>query len=43
MGRVYYTVSGSPNQGSLALTITVAVNGVSFDGTLINSGGAWVV
>jgi PHS family inorganic phosphate transporter-like MFS transporter len=34
IGRVYYTVPGSPHPGSLPPTVAAAVNGVAFVGTL---------
>ncbi|CAL4928911.1 unnamed protein product [Urochloa decumbens] len=34
LGRIYYTVDGSPNPGSLPPNVSAAVNGVAFVGTL---------
>ncbi|KAI3442089.1 MFS domain-containing protein [Psidium guajava] len=34
LGRIYYTVSGSANPGSLPSNVSAAVNGVAFCGTL---------
>jgi MFS transporter, PHS family, inorganic phosphate transporter len=34
IGRVYYTVDGSPNPGTLPPDVSAAVNGVAFVGTL---------
>ena len=34
IGRVYYTVDGSPNPGTLPPHVSAAVNGVAFVGTL---------
>ncbi|KAK3150412.1 hypothetical protein QOZ80_3AG0232830 [Eleusine coracana subsp. coracana] len=35
IGRVYYTVAGSPHPGSLPPDVSAAVNGVAFVGTLL--------